>query len=155
MNSKLKFLLPIIGISLTSYFLYKKRRRKIFVSYHSKKEAKYKNMLKAWQKNSNFDLDFHDKSVGLSINTNNESRIKAGITKNLNESNLILCIVGEETHQRPMINWELEKAKELNKKILVVKTNNKYKTPECLLGSNIRIIKKFEKDLILKEIYKS
>jgi len=87
-SSKLKYFLSIIGISLTSYYLYRKRKRKIFVSYHSKKEAKYKNILKAWQKNSNFDLDFHDKSVGISINTNNESRIKAGITKKLNESNL-------------------------------------------------------------------
>lgn len=155
MNSKLKFLLPIIGISLTSYFLYKKRRRKIFVSYHSKKEAKYKNMLKAWQKNLNFDLDFHDKSVGISINTNNESRIKAGITKNLNESNLVLCIVGEETYQRPMINWELDKAKELGKKILVVKTNSKFKVPKCLLNSGIIILKKFEKEAILNAIYKS
>ena len=155
MSSKLKYFLSIIGISLTSYYLYKKRKRKIFVSYHSKKEAKYKNILKAWQKNSNFDLDFHDKSVGISINTNNESRIKAGITKKLNESNLVLCIVGEETHLRPMVNWELQKAKELHKKILIVKTNSKYKTPTCLLNSNFTILNSFKKEEIIKEIYKS
>lgn len=155
MNPKLKFLLSIIGISLISYFFYKKRRRKIFVSFHSKNEAKYRNMLKAWQKNSNFDLDFHDKSVGISINTNNESRIKAGITKKLNESNLVLCIVGEETHQRLMVNWELKKAKELHKKILIVKTNSKYKTPTCLLNSNLTILNSFNKEEIIKEIYKS
>ncbi len=135
--------------------LYKKRNRKIFVSYHSKNDAKYKSLLNAWQKNKDFEFDFHDNSVGVSIKTNNESRIKAEITKKLNKSNLVLCIVGEKTYLRPMVNWELEKAKELDKKLIIVKIKSYYKSPKCLLNSKIRIINSFKKDAILKEIYKS
>lgn len=135
--------------------LYKKRKRRIFVSYHSKNDAKYKNLLNAWQKNQDFKFDFHDTSVGVSIKTTNESRIKAGITRKLNESNLVLCIVGEETHQRPIVNWELEKANELGKKIIIVKIKSNYKSPEYLLNLGVTMIKGFKKEEILKEIYKS
>lgn len=133
-------ILVVVGIR----HLYKKRNRKIFVSYHSKNDARYKNMLSAWNNNQEFEFSFDDKSVGISINSTDDSRIKAGITRKLNKSNLVLCIVGEETHKRPMVNWELQKAKELNKKIIVVKTKNYYKTPSCLLNSNIKILNKFE-----------
>jgi hypothetical protein len=140
---------------IVGWLLYKQRKRKIFVSYHSKNDSKYKNLLNAWQKNQDFEFDFHDTSVGVSIKTTNESRVKAGITRKINESNLILCIVGEETHQRPMVNWELEKAKELGKKLIIVKIKSHYKAPECLLGSNIKILNRFKKEEIIEEIYKS
>ena len=147
--------LGVFGIFSTVKTMYKKRNRNIFVSYHSKNDAKYKNLLNAWKKNKDFEFDFHDHSVGISIKTNNESRIKAGITQKLNNSNLILCIVGEETHLRPMVNWELEKAKELNKKVIIVKIKSYYKSPKCLLNSKIKIINGFKKEAILKEIYNS
>lgn len=155
MNINIKNILSIVGVSSFIYYIFRKRKRNIFVSYHSKNDAKYKSLLCAWQKNEYFEFDFHDKSIGISINSTNDSRIKAGITKKINESNLILCIVGKETHERPMVNWELEKAKELDKKIIVVKTNSKYKTPSCLLNSGIKILNKFEQKSIIKEIYKS
>jgi hypothetical protein len=142
-------------LGMTGWSLYKKRKRKIFVSYHSKNDARYKNLLNAWQNNQDFEFDFHDNSVGISIKTDKEDRIKAGITSKLNKSNLLLCIVGKETHLRPMVNWELEKAKELGKKIIIIKIQYHYKTPKCLLSSNTKIINGFKKEEIVKEIYRS
>jgi len=144
-----------IGVFGLIRIAYKKRKRKIFVSYHSKNDAYYKSLLNAWQKNSDFEFDFHDTSVGISIKTNNESRIKAGITKKLNQSNLVLCIVGKETNTREWIDFELKKAKELGKKIIIVKIKSNYKSPKCLLNLGVTMIKGFKKEPILKEIYKS
>jgi|GEM_PF-2221910 len=160
-NLRIKKILTLKNIGIITIFgimgrtLYKKRKRKIFVSYHSKNDAYYKSLLNAWQKNSDFEFDFHDTSVGISIKTNNESRIKAGITKKLNQSNLVLCIVGKETNTREWIDFELKKAKELGKKIIIVKIKSNYKSPKCLLNLGVTMIKGFKKEPILKEIYKS
>lgn len=126
---------------------YKSRKRRIFISYHSQKNAQYKYTLNMWAKNQSVKFDFYDFSVGVSIKSKNESYIKKVITKKLNESNLVLCIIGEETHEREFIDWELEKAKELQKKIIAVKVNHRFKAPECLLNSNIKFEKYTRKDI--------
>ena len=142
-----------IATVITSYFIldkYKSRKRRIFVSYHSIKDANYKTMLNAWKMNDNFAFDFDDHSVGISINSEDESYIKKVITDRLHESNLVLCIIGKKTYERPFIDWELQKAKKLNKKIIAVKIKNNYKAPKCLLNSNIKFYK-FSKENTLKD----
>ncbi len=133
---------------------YKKRKRKIFVSYHYSKDSNYKNTLKMWAKNENIDFDFNDASVDIGIKSENESVIKQVISRKTNESDLVISLIGEETHLRPFVNWELEKAKELNKTIIAVKIKNNYKAPKCLLNSDIKFIK-FTQKFIFEAINKS
>lgn len=151
-NKTLVGLLAVGGYFLKT--LYTNRKRKIFISFHSKNDAKHKNLLNAWQENQDFEFNFHDKSVGISINSDNKDVIKKEISKKLNEANLIFCIIGERTNERAWVNWELEKAKELNKKIIATKIKHNYKSPKCLLNSGIQFIK-FEQEAILEAIRKS
>lgn len=53
----------------------------------------------------------------MSINTDKGDRIKAGITRKLNESNLVLCIVEEETYLDLQCNGNLKKQKSLGKRL--------------------------------------
>lgn len=143
--------------SLATIFLvsmYKTRKRNIFVSYHHAEDTKYKNLLKAWNKNNEFDLDFYDHSADVSIKSTNGGVIRQVISKKINKSNLVLCIIGEKTYQRPVVNWELEKAKELNKRIIAVKLKNTYKSPKCLLNSGVEFVKSFNQKDILNAINK-
>ena len=144
----------MISLSALSALLWKKRKRRIFVSYHSKNDAQYRKTLNMWSKNENFDFDFDDNSVGISINSESESVIKRGISRKINESNLIICIIGEDTHKRPLVNWELEKAQKLNKKIIPIKIKHNFKAPKCLLNQGINFIK-FEQKSIQNAIFKS
>ena len=147
LNSKITWAIATTVVGYFIYNKYKSRKRKIFVSFHSKRDAKYRNILKAWQKNKDFEFDFYDTSVGVSIKSEDDATVKRVISRKVNESNLILCIIGEETHKRPMVNWELEKAKELNIKIIASKIENHYKAPKCLLNSNIKFEKFSEKNI--------
>ncbi|NOR57661.1 MAG: TIR domain-containing protein [Sulfurimonas sp.] len=133
-------------------YIYKNRKRRIFVSYYHAEDSKYKNTLKMWSKNSDFNLDFYDHSADVSIKSTNEGVIRQVISTKINKSNLVICIVGKNTHSRKWVNWELEKAKKLNKRIIAVKIKSTYKSPEALLNSGTKFINSFNKKDILNAI---
>lgn len=109
---------------------------KIFVSYRADEEGRrYKNLLVAWSENENFPrISFYDTSIGTSINSVNAYYIKQVILDRIKNSNIVLCLIGENTHQSEWVNWEIEKAKELNKRIIAVKIKQKYIAPRNLYG---------------------
>lgn len=145
----------ILLASAYAAYKYKNRKRRIFVSYYHADDAKYKNTLKLWSKNSKFKFDFHDHSADVSIKSQNEGVIRQVISKKINQSNVVLCIVGENTHTREWVDWELKKAKELNKRIIVVKIKSTNKSPKCLLNSGVTFVKAFKEKDILDAINKS
>jgi len=109
----------------------------VFVSYHSAKEdTNHKNLLVAWSKNDNghFDIKFDDTSVGVSINSTNATYIKSVIKRKISDSSVFLCLIGENTHNSDWVKWEIDKAIELNKKIVAVKIDSTYTSPTNLYG---------------------
>ena len=46
----------------------------------------------------------------------------------------MLCLVGKNTGSSDWVNWEIETAYQLNKKIVAVKINRSYDTPIALYG---------------------
>ncbi|HHY74089.1 MAG TPA: TIR domain-containing protein [Bacillus bacterium] len=111
--------------------------KKIFVSYHSAAEdTRYKNLLVAWSEHDNgfFDIKFNDTSVGVSINSNNATYIKSVIKGKISESSVFLCLIGKDTHKSDWVQWEIEKAVELGKKIVAVKIDSSYTSPDNIYG---------------------
>lgn len=104
-------------------------KKKIFISYDYDNDKKYKNILKAWDANGTFDFSFHDYSADVSIKSTNASVIKSAISAKINHATYFLCIVGTETHKSDWVKWEIEKAVELNKKIVAVKMDKSNTTP--------------------------
>lgn len=107
----------------------------VFVSYQHG-DAKYKNMLVAWSENdsNHFDIEFNDRSVGVSINSENATYIKAVIKGRIKNSDTLLCIIGEETADSDWVNWEVETAVALKKSIVAVKIDQNYPSPPAILG---------------------
>lgn len=109
-------------------------KKKIFISYDYDHDKHYKNLLLAWDANKEFDFSFYDQSVDVSIDSDDAAAIKRVISARINASTYFLCIVGKYTHKSGWVVWEIDKAVELKKKIVAVKTSKDNESPSELLG---------------------
>lgn len=118
-------------------------KKRIFVSFDYEHNKRYKFLLEAWDANKEFDFSFRDFSSS-EIKSSDISRVKAGLTRKINQATMTLVIVGAHTNSlhpdRIKIgyrNWqtfEIVKSKEAKNKIIAVKINKSYKSPSELLN---------------------
>lgn len=118
-------------------------RPKVCISFDYENDKYSRNAIRLWNNNKYIDFDIIDKTPS-EIDTYNISRIKAGLTTKISESNILLVISGDYINvphrDRNEIgcinwqNWECRKALELNKKIILVKLKSTSLIPEELLG---------------------
>ncbi|NJD33818.1 MAG: TIR-like domain-containing protein [Betaproteobacteria bacterium] len=125
---------------------------KIFISYDYDNDKHYKNMLLAWDKNDEFDFAFSDHSADVSIQSMNTEAIKRVISAKINSATHFLCIVGAKTSKSGWVAWEIDKAKELKKKFVAVKTAPDNTTPSGLLNAGASWAMSFTFDAIKKAI---
>ena len=109
-------------------------KKKVFISYHYDGDKNYKNILLAWDANSDFDFSFDDTSVDVSINSTNAAAIKRAISAKISNSTYFLCIIGEKTYKSAWVKWEISKAVELKKKIVAVKIKSTNTSPDEIIG---------------------
>lgn len=125
----------------------------LFVSYHHDTfEDKYKNLLVGWSKNQNdfFNwINFEDTSIGVSINSSDAGYIKRKIKEKISQSSVFLCLVGEETYKSDWVNWEIETAIELRKRIIAVKLDNSYTSPKSLYSAGASWARSFKAESIM------
>ena len=107
---------------------------KVFVSFDHSEDLKYKNLLRAWNANTDFDFEFEVRSPNVEIESEDASVIKAALTRKMRESEYFLVIIGKESHTSEWMNWEITRAMQLdtNLKIAAVKINSKYINPVSL-----------------------
>ncbi|HIE00042.1 MAG TPA: TIR-like domain-containing protein [Thiotrichaceae bacterium] len=109
-------------------------KKKVFVSYDYDNDKHYKNLLLAWDANKQFDFYLYDQSADVSVNSTDAAAIKRVVSARINASTYFLCIVGKHTHKSGWVAWEIDKAVELGKKIVAVKTDRSNTTPDGLYG---------------------
>ncbi len=102
--------------------LFRFGKKHIFISFDYNTGLRYKNLLQAWNKNDMFDFDFNNQSVSTPVNSTNAGAIKRVISNKISNSTHLLCIVSKDTHKSDWVKWEINKAIELNKAIIAVKT---------------------------------
>lgn len=127
-------------------------KKKMFVSYDYDNDKHYKNMLLAWDKNSEFDFGFSDQSADVSIQSADAAAIQRAISAKINAATYFLCLVGEKTSKSSWVSWEIYKAKELKKKLVAVKISSENTTPSGLLGAGASWAMSFTFDAIKKAI---
>lgn len=135
--------------------------KKVFVSFDYTNDKHYKFLLDAWDKNKNMDFVFADCSAD-EIQSNNIPTIKAGLTRRINNSTYTLVIVGEEANKqhkdhlgigyKNWINFEIAKSKSNGNKLVAVKLNRSYESPDELLYSNAKWAMSFTQDAIIKAL---
>ena len=127
-------------------------KKKIFVSYDFDNDRHYKNLLLAWDKNSEFDFGFSDQSADVSIQSTNAAAIKRAISAKINAATYLLCLIGGKTSRSSWVTWEIDKAKELRKRIVAVKISYSNITPNGLLGAGVSWAFSFTFDAIKNAI---
>lgn len=136
-------------------------KRKIFVSFDFENDRNYKYLLEAWNKNSEFEFEFDDKS-SREINSWDIPTVKATLARKINEAEYTLVIVGKEANKlhrdrnligyRNWQNYEIAKSKQNRNKLIAVKLNSNYESPEELLGSGASWAYSFSEEEIMKAV---
>lgn len=136
-------------------------KRKIFVSFDYENDRNYKYLLEAWNKNSEFEFEFDDKS-SREINSWDIPTVKAALARKINETEYTLVIVGKEANKlhkdrnligyRNWQNYEIAKSKQNRNKLIAVKLNSNYESPEELLGSGASWAYSFSEEAIMKAV---
>ena len=127
-------------------------KKTIFISYDYDNDKHWKNLLVAWDRNREFAFTFYDASVDASVNSTDAAAIKRVISRRINRATRFLCIVGKHTHKSGWVKWEIEKAVELNRKLIVVKTNAGNTSPDSILGVGASWAMSFTFDSIKKAV---
>ena len=127
-------------------------KKTIFISYDYDNDKIWKNLLVAWDKNSDFAFTFYDASVDVSVNSTDAAAIKRVISRRIRGARRFLCIVGKHTHKSGWVKWEIEKAVELNRKLIAVKTDAKNTSPGAILGVGASWAMSFTFDAIKKAV---
>jgi len=133
--------LPLAYVAVAGFFslaglLYVNGRpRKVFISYYSKSDSHFKNLIMAWANNNKFKLNIEDVSTDTKIKSDDESYLKRRMKEQISKADDFLIFIGEDTHKRQWVVWEIEQAKILKKRIIAVKENKQYKSPKPLLSS--------------------
>jgi len=136
-------------------------KKKVFVSFDYTNDKQYKFLLNAWDANKNLDFEFNDCSSD-EIQSNNISTIKAGLTRRINTTTYTLVIIGKEANEehkdhveigyKNWINYEVAKSKEHKNKLVAVKIDKTYDSPDEVLNSGAKWAMSFTQDAIIKAL---
>lgn len=127
-------------------------KKKVFISYDYENDKHYKNLLLAWDANKQFDFYISDYSADVSINSTDATAIKSVLSRYINQGTVFLVIVGKKTYKSSWVKWEVNKAVELGKKIVAVKTDRENTSPDELLGVGASWAMAFTFDAISRAI---
>ena len=127
-------------------------KKTIFISYDYDNDKHYKNLLVAWDKNKEFEFSFYDASVDVSVDSTDAAAIKRVISARIKSATHFLCIVGKHTHKSGWVKWEIEKAVELNRKLVAVKTDSGNTSPSAIKGVGAKWAMSFTFESIKKAI---
>ena len=134
-------------------------KKKVFVSFDYTNDKHYKFLLEAWDANKNLDFVFNDCSSD-EINSNNVSKVKENLTKRINNTTYTLVIIGAEANKqhkdhkeigyKNWINFEIARSKDNKNKLVWVKIDKSYTSPDELLNSGASWAMSFTQDAIIK-----
>ncbi|MDB5226224.1 MAG: TIR-like protein [Bacteroidota bacterium] len=128
---------------------------KVFISYDHSEDRHYKELLRAWDANSDFEFEFDVRSPNVAINSTDASVIKSTLTRMMKQADYLLVIIGEKSHESKWMRWEIETAKQadIKLKLAAVKIENSYNTPEGLLGAGASFARSFKEQEILNALW--
>lgn len=127
-------------------------KKTIFISFDYDNDAHYKNLLLAWDKHNDFDFELYNGSLKAAINSENATYIKSKIRPLIAKASHLLCLVGKESAASDWINWEVDTAAALSKKLIGVKIEKANTSPKSLLNNGATWALSFNFDAIKKAV---
>jgi hypothetical protein len=100
-------------------------RRHVFISHHHADDAEVSNLTSLLAKKG-YDI----RNSSIRAKPANQRRLEQGLVKEetlkrllrmkISWASVVVVLIGKETHARPWVNWEIEQAQKLNKRIVGV-----------------------------------
>lgn len=123
--------------------------KKVFVSYDHSEDAHYRDLLTAWDANTDFNFEIDLRSPTVPIDSDRAGVVQAALTKKMKESEYILVIVGEKSHASKWMKWEIDRAKQDDTKLRFAAVKTKSNNPNPVnLPSYTAIANEFKLDKI-------
>ena len=154
----------IVGLGVVlgvARILEKHMVKKVFVSFDYTNDKHYKFLLQAWHANKEFDFRFDDASSG-EIKSDDIGRVKAALANKSRDSEVTLVIIGKEANKahrdrlqighKNWINFEIAKTKEYGHRIVAVKIDRSYESPDELNGAGASWAMSFTDDAVTKAL---
>lgn len=94
----------------------------VFISHHGKDDTKVQDLKKRLKdkghdvRNSSIDSTKHDNEKS----SESDSAIRAMLKERIAWSGTFICLIGERTHSRPWVDYEIKQAVKMGKKIIGV-----------------------------------
>ncbi len=111
---------------------YHPRRRRVFISFHAEDLAQVRGF-RLMAHSPNVDVDFFDGNLEP-INSTRIPYIKQGILEKIRRTEVVVCLIGNGTAWREMVDWELNKAVELGKGVCGIRLKGSHgRTPPLLI----------------------
>jgi hypothetical protein len=139
-------------------------KKKVFVSFDYENDKRYYFLMKAWDANSDFEFSFSD-YTSKEIKSDIISVIKANLTKKINEATYTLVIIGAEANKehkdsaeigyKNWQNFEIAKSKINKNKLVGVKIDSSYESPDEILNSGASWAFSFKQDSIIEALNKA
>ena len=136
-------------------------RDKVFVSFDYENDKRYKFLLEAWNDNPQFQFTFQDMSPD-EINSLNVGRVKAALTAQINQAAYTFVIVGKYANvphrhrlligSKNWINFEVKQSKASGNKLVAIKLDRSYESPDELLNARASWAMSFNEDSILRAL---
>ena len=124
----------------------------VFLSFVEEDLARV-NLFRGQAKNQNNDLEFDDYSVKEPIDSSNAEYIKRLITTKIRAASVTICLLGPTTYTSDWVDWEINKAVELGKKVFGVRlhSDKTCRTPGALAAVGGKVLD-WDISAIVKEI---
>ncbi len=91
--------------------------KKVFVSYDHSEDAHFRDLLRAWDANTDFNFNFDLRSPTVAIDSTEASVVQGVLTNKMKESEYILVVIGSKAHSSKWMKWEIERANEADTKL--------------------------------------
>jgi DNA-directed RNA polymerase subunit L len=113
-----------------------KKKPRVFISFHVEDEVQV-NLLRHQAKNSD-QLEFTDYSVKEPF----DDKWKTRCTERIKQSSVVVIAIGEDTHTREAVLWEIKKAHELGKPVIGMRIySDKYhKVPQPMKDHGDKVL---------------
>ena len=136
-------------------------KKKVFISFDYEKDKHYYYLMKAWDANSDFEFVFSD-YTSKEIKSDDVATVKRALSRKIGEATHTLVIIGKEankTHEdsseigyKNWQNYEIAKSVERNNKIIGVKIDRTYESPEEILNIGATWAYSFTQEKIIEAL---
>jgi Thoeris protein ThsB, TIR-like domain len=125
--------------------------QEVFISYDYDDDKRDKDRLLEWNSQHDFEFTSYDNSLNIDCDSNKAAAVKQDIAARIGSASHFLCIVGKASYRSGWVKWQIQKALELNKKLVAVKPDSLSNSPSSLQRRDVSWCR-FNLDSIKKAI---